>query len=402
VAALPCWTPWPLIEICARSLFTELQAGPSTGHDLGRRERERVAGKTLWVGIDVGKTSHHACVVDADGKTVFSRKVKNRQGAIEELITRARTRAAQGSGSGDVVWALDMNSGSAALLVTLLAATGQRLLSVPGRLVNRMAGAFAGEGKTDAKDARTIAQTARLRGDLTEITLPDRIVGDLQVLTARRADLMADWVRGVNRLRELLGAIFPGLEEAHRARTDHHRHRAAHPPGSASVTIASTPCSKPCSVRLLLATGFQQPRSARPGRRATRHTQRNQRQPSRLRPTPAPRPQAHHPHPRKPTATDSATSVASTPCCSPTSTASCYAPGLANSSTPARQRPADSAPQPRTTNGPRRPHPASRTRITKTRLDLADFADPSFASATPAPDRRRGPVGPATARILQR
>jgi hypothetical protein len=104
-----------------------------------------------------------------------------------------------------------------------------------------------------------------------------------------------------------------------RARTDHHRHRAAHPPGSASVTIASTPCSKPCSVRLLLATGFQQPRSARPGRRATRHTQRNQRQPSRLRPTPAPRPQAHHPHPRKPTATDSATSVASTPCCSPTS-----------------------------------------------------------------------------------
>jgi hypothetical protein len=57
---------------------------------------------------------------------------------------------------------------------------------------------------------------------------------------------------------------------------------------------------------------------------------------------------------------------------------------------------------PRTTNGPRRPHPASRTRITKTRLDLADFADPSFASATPAPDRRRGPVGPATARILQR
>jgi hypothetical protein len=193
-----------------------------------------------------------------------------------------------------------------------------------------------------------------------------------------------------------------GRRSPTRARTDHHRHRAAHPPGSASVTIASTPCSKPCSVRLLLATGFQQPRSARPGRRATRHTQRNQRQPSRLRPTPAPRPQAHHPHPRKPTATDSATSVASTPCCSPTSTAACYAPGLANSSTPARQRPADSAPQPRTTNGPRRPHPASRTRITKTRLDLADFADPSFASATPAPDRRRGPVGPATARILQR
>lgn len=85
---------------------------------------------------------------------------------------------------------------------------------MPGRLVNRMAGAFAGEGKTDAKDARTIAETARLRSDLTPVTSPDEVVADLQVLTARREDLMADWVRGVNRLRELLAGIFPGLERA--------------------------------------------------------------------------------------------------------------------------------------------------------------------------------------------
>jgi transposase len=171
-----------------------------------------VAGKKLWVGIDVGKQSHHACAVDERGKTVFSRKVKNRQAAIEELITRTTTKA--GGGDGEVVWALDMTSGSAALLVALLVGTGQPVLAVPGRLVNRMSGAFAGEGKTDARDARTIAETARLRGDLAPVTVPDQIVGDLQVLTARREDLMADWVRGVNRIRELLGSIFPGLEEA--------------------------------------------------------------------------------------------------------------------------------------------------------------------------------------------
>ena len=49
-----------------------------------------MAGKKLWVGIDVGKQFHYACAVDADGKTVFSRKIKNRQVAIEELITRAQ------------------------------------------------------------------------------------------------------------------------------------------------------------------------------------------------------------------------------------------------------------------------------------------------------------------------
>ena len=57
------------------------------------------------------------------------------------------------------------------LLLALLARTNQRVLYVPGRLVNRMAGAFAGEGKTDAKDARTIAETARLRGDLTPVAV---------------------------------------------------------------------------------------------------------------------------------------------------------------------------------------------------------------------------------------
>ncbi|WP_410596125.1 IS110 family transposase [Amycolatopsis sp. lyj-23] len=162
----------------------------------------------VWVGIDVGKGFHHACAVDAAGKIVFSRKVANSQAAIEQLITRTTTKAAQ------VVWAVDMTSGAASLLITLLLATGQPVVSVPGRVVNRMAGAFAGEGKTDARDARTIAETARLRGDLTPITSPDAVVADLQILTARRDDLMADWVRGVNRVRELLASIFPALERA--------------------------------------------------------------------------------------------------------------------------------------------------------------------------------------------
>jgi hypothetical protein len=61
-----------------------------------------VAGTKLWIGIDVGKQFHHACAVDADGKTVFSRKVKNRQAAIEELLTRTTTKAGEGAGGYDL------------------------------------------------------------------------------------------------------------------------------------------------------------------------------------------------------------------------------------------------------------------------------------------------------------
>jgi transposase len=159
----------------------------------------------IWVGIDVGKATHHACAVDPTGKVVFTQKLANDQAAIEALVARAAKTASE------VRWAIDLTSNAAALLVAILIATGQHVVYVPGRVVNRMAGAF-GEGKTDAKDARTIANTARMRTDLAPVTATDDLIVELTRLTAHREDLMADWVRGVNRLRDLLTSIFPGLE----------------------------------------------------------------------------------------------------------------------------------------------------------------------------------------------
>ncbi|HEY3750116.1 MAG TPA: IS110 family transposase [Pseudonocardiaceae bacterium] len=159
----------------------------------------------VWVGVDVGKTTHHACVMDTTGTVVFTQKLTNDQAAIEQLVARAATAASQ------VRWAIDLTSNAAALLIAVLIATGQQVVYVPGRVVNRMSGAF-GEGKTDAKDAKTIANTARMRSDLTPVTATDDLVIELTRLTAHREDLMADWVRGINRLRDLLTSVFPGLE----------------------------------------------------------------------------------------------------------------------------------------------------------------------------------------------
>jgi transposase len=161
-----------------------------------------------WIGIDAGKAAHHAAAVDEQGRVCWSQKVPNDQAAIEELVARAAGTAAE------VRWAVDLTGSAAALLLGVLLATGQQVAYVPGRTVNRMAGMFRGEGKTDAKDARLIAETARMCPDLSVVTSREELVAELTRLTAHRADLMADWVRGVNRLRDLLTSVFPGLERA--------------------------------------------------------------------------------------------------------------------------------------------------------------------------------------------
>src|SRR5262245_45088558 len=100
-----------------------------------------------WIGVDVGKVSHHATAIDVEGRVLWSQQVANDQAAIEKLIQKA-TRAA-----GQVRWAVDLTSAGAALLLALLITAGQPVVYVPGRVVNRMTGAFGGEGKTDARDA---------------------------------------------------------------------------------------------------------------------------------------------------------------------------------------------------------------------------------------------------------
>jgi transposase len=160
----------------------------------------------VWVGIDVGKGGHHAAAVDVDGQLVWSRRVANDQAAIQGLIGQAANSAPA------VCWAVDSTGASASLLLGLLVAAGQPVVYVPGGTVNRMAGAFAGEAKTDAKDAVVIAQTARMRQDLEAARPRPELVAGLAVLVGHRSDLLADWVRTVSRLRGLLQASFPGLE----------------------------------------------------------------------------------------------------------------------------------------------------------------------------------------------
>ncbi|MEU8513879.1 IS110 family transposase, partial [Kitasatospora sp. NPDC048722] len=113
-----------------------------------------------------------------------------------------------------VEWAIDLAGTASALLLALLASHGQKPVYVPGRTVNRMAGAYRGEAKSDARDAFVIAETSRLRRDFAVVDVPVQLVADLALLVGHRTDLVADRVRMVNRLRDVLTGIFPALERA--------------------------------------------------------------------------------------------------------------------------------------------------------------------------------------------
>ena len=161
-----------------------------------------------WAGVDAGKGFHRAHVLDASGKELLSRKVQNDEDDLLKLIDEALSLAEE------VIWAVDQPGGGAALLLALLWERNQRVLYVPGLSVDRARDAYRGESKTDARDARVIADQARMRSDLGELRAGEQEIAELQLFLARRRDLVTDQSRTITRLREALVSLFPALERA--------------------------------------------------------------------------------------------------------------------------------------------------------------------------------------------
>jgi transposase len=162
----------------------------------------------VWAGIDAGKEAHWAHVLDASGEKLLSRKVTNDETDLSGLIDEALSLA------DEVIWAIDQPGGGATLLLGLLWERGQRVFYIPGLTVDRSRDIYPGESKTDARDAHVIADQARMRPNLQELTAEEVELAELQILLARRRDLVIDQTRTINRLRDALLSSFPALERA--------------------------------------------------------------------------------------------------------------------------------------------------------------------------------------------
>ena len=162
-----------------------------------------------WVGFDIGRAFHWVCVLDGEGEEVLSRRVEAAEEGLEAACSEIEALG------GERAVGLDLMGGPATLLEAVLLERGEKIFHVPGVAVNRARDAYPGEAKTDAGDARVIADQLRLRrGSLQEVRPGEEATAELRLLVTHRRDLLQDQTRRAARLREVLLGVFPGLEAA--------------------------------------------------------------------------------------------------------------------------------------------------------------------------------------------
>ena len=159
-----------------------------------------------YLGIDVGKSSHSACALDAGGGVAFRAELANRPDDIDRLLERA--------GSGALV-VVDQKRNIGALVLARAHAHGNPCAYLPGYAEKQARGMFPGTAKTDAIDAEVIARTA-LGVPRALRPAPEEPEGaaSLRILSSQREFASSARTRAKNRLRATLLEADPALEGA--------------------------------------------------------------------------------------------------------------------------------------------------------------------------------------------
>lgn len=155
------------------------------------------------IGLDVGKLSHWACVATRDGEILLSAPVANREGDLDSLFGRFP----------DALVVVDQSRNIGALALARAKAAGMSAAYLPGLAAHGAARLFAGDAKTDERDAMVIAKTALGIPDaLLPVGDPGPTVAAARALAAQRNFLTCENTRSKNRLRSILLESCPAFE----------------------------------------------------------------------------------------------------------------------------------------------------------------------------------------------
>jgi transposase len=168
-------------------------------------------------GFDIAKEFHWLTVIDDRTRPLLSHRVDNDCAAITQALGQLHAIEAE---HGPVTVGLDVVGGISGLLTAMLLTEDFACVHVPGLAVNRARrGTRGGENKSDPRDAKVIAEQVLLRDDLRRIELPDEAGVELRLLVSHRTHLVRDITALINRLRDLLTAVHPGLDRVVQPRT---------------------------------------------------------------------------------------------------------------------------------------------------------------------------------------
>jgi transposase len=169
----------------------------------------------VFVGVDVGKGTHHAVALDRKGKRLLDSALPNDETKLRALIGKLKVY-------GKILLVVDQPATVGALPVAVAGAEGVLVAYLPGLAMRRIADLHAGEAKTDARDAYIIAEAARsMPHTLRSLKIADSQVAELTMLCGFDEDLAAQITATSNRIRGLLTQIHPALERAVGPHLDH-------------------------------------------------------------------------------------------------------------------------------------------------------------------------------------
>ncbi|AHA68042.1 Transposase [Shigella dysenteriae 1617] len=153
----------------------------------------------VFIGVDVGKDTHHAVAINRSGKRLFDKALPNDENKLRSLISDLKQH-------GQIPPLL--YSASYHRCVTCRRcprSEGVLVGHLPGLAMRRIADLHAGEAKTDARDAAIIAEAARtLPHALRTLKLADEQIAELSMLCGFNDDLAAQTTQASNRIRGLL------------------------------------------------------------------------------------------------------------------------------------------------------------------------------------------------------
>ena len=162
----------------------------------------------VWLGLDVGKESHHACALDHNGDRIHDKPLKQDETQIRNLLEQLSTRR-------KVLLIVDQPNTIGSLPLAVARDMGVTVAYLPGSAMRRAAQLLPGNTKTDERDAYVIAFTAlNMPATLRDCEPDDETLASLKVLSGYDEDLAWETTRHVNRLRSLLLHIHPAFERA--------------------------------------------------------------------------------------------------------------------------------------------------------------------------------------------